>query len=252
VAIAPSLRVLEPPVARRPGLSPLEHLTRFLFARTSTSNVIGNLFPAYASYKAVLSKNPKAHKQWLMYWYVVFVRLRRRISPHDSGCASRVLRIVNTFFIVFEMFGDALVSWCACRVDVALPGWSDLGSWLCRVPLYYEAKIVFIVWLTLPQFQVRATCSWLHFVRGCPMVLIAGVVHQGATVMYKKFIEPALENYEKDIDSGISAAGERVSHHVRQISDASATFLRTQGAAVLRKVHTRGRLMCLRRTWLNL
>lgn len=30
---------------------------------------------------------------------------------------------------------------------------------LCRVPLYYEAKIVFIVWLTLPQFQVRVTCS---------------------------------------------------------------------------------------------
>mmetsp|Transcript_76844 Transcript_76844/g.156290 ORF Transcript_76844/g.156290 Transcript_76844/m.156290 type:complete len:188 (+) Transcript_76844:210-773(+) len=136
----------------------------YLLAR-AVCNVIGNLFPAYASYKAVLSKNPKAHKQWLMYW------------------------IVNTFFIVFEMFGDALVSW---------------------VPLYYEAKIVFIVWLTLPQFQ-------------------------GATVMYKKFIEPALENYEKDIDSGISAAGERVSHHVRQISDASATFLRTQGAAVLRK-----------------
>lgn len=135
-----------------------------LLAR-AVCNVLGNLFPAYASYKAVLSKNPKAHKQWLMYW------------------------IVNTFFIVFEMFGDVLVSW---------------------LPLYYEAKIVFIAWLTLPQFQ-------------------------GATVIYKKLIEPALTTYEQDIDSGITAARERASHHVRQLSDAGGAFLRNQGAAVLRK-----------------
>lgn len=33
-----------------------------------TSNLVGNLYPAYASYKAVLSKDAKAHKQWLMFW----------------------------------------------------------------------------------------------------------------------------------------------------------------------------------------
>lgn len=45
-----------------------------------------------------------------------------------------VHRTVNTCFTVVEMFGDLL------------------GSW---VPLYYEAKIVFIIFLTFPKFRVR-------------------------------------------------------------------------------------------------
>lgn len=32
------------------------------------SNILGNLYPAYASYKAVLSGKPEEHKQWLTYW----------------------------------------------------------------------------------------------------------------------------------------------------------------------------------------
>jgi hypothetical protein len=43
-------------------------------------------------------------------------------------------RIVNTCFTIFELLGDVLISW---------------------LPLYYEAKIVFIVFLTVPNFRVR-------------------------------------------------------------------------------------------------
>ena len=50
-------------------------------------NVLGSVYPAYASYKAVLSGKPEQHKQWLMYW------------------------IVYTIFTVFEILGDTFVSW---------------------------------------------------------------------------------------------------------------------------------------------
>ena len=49
-------------------------------------NVLGSIWPAYASYRAVLSGKPEQHKQWLMYW------------------------IAYTFFAVFELVADPLVS----------------------------------------------------------------------------------------------------------------------------------------------
>lgn len=50
-------------------------------------NALGNVYPAYASYKAVLSRDPEAHKQWLCYW------------------------VVNALFVVFELIGDTFISW---------------------------------------------------------------------------------------------------------------------------------------------
>ena len=41
--------------------------------------------------------------------------------------------IVQSVFLVFEMVGDVLISW---------------------IPFYYFAKTVFVVWLTIPLFQV--------------------------------------------------------------------------------------------------
>ena len=67
-------------------------------------NVLGSVWPAYASYRAVLSGRPEQHKQWLMYW------------------------IAYTFFAVFELAADPLVSW---------------------LPLYWEAKGCLVIWLTL-------------------------------------------------------------------------------------------------------
>lgn len=77
--------------------------------------------------------------------------------------------------------------------------------------MYYEAKIVFIAWLTLPQFQ-------------------------GATVLYRTLIEPALRKYEGEIDEGIARARSSAAEHVGRLGDAGGRFLRTQGAELLRKV----------------
>jgi hypothetical protein len=87
--------------------------------------LLGNIYAAYASYKAVLSSDAEQHKQWLSYWYVA----KAGWSPFSAFCPSTTAccRIVNTVFVLFEIFADALISW---------------------LPLYFEAKLAFVVWLT--------------------------------------------------------------------------------------------------------
>lgn len=91
--------------------------------------------------------------------------------------------VVNACFIVTEYFADSLVSW---------------------VPLYYELKIAFVVWLTLPQFS-------------------------GATIIYDRVVKRYLEQYEEQIDahletmhtaaaSAMQSAGTYAGHHVRTAS----------------------------------
>eukprot|EP00227_Mantoniella_beaufortii_P010234 CAMPEP_0197591236 /NCGR_PEP_ID=MMETSP1326-20131121/12961_1 /TAXON_ID=1155430 /ORGANISM="Genus nov. species nov., Strain RCC2288" /LENGTH=169 /DNA_ID=CAMNT_0043156627 /DNA_START=235 /DNA_END=744 /DNA_ORIENTATION=+ len=49
--------------------------------------VVGFVYPAYASYKALESSTPEASAQWLTYW------------------------VVFSIFTVFEFFADAAISW---------------------------------------------------------------------------------------------------------------------------------------------
>lgn len=48
---------------------------------------VGFIYPAYASYKALESKSPVAHAQWLTYW------------------------VVFSLFTVVEYFADFVISW---------------------------------------------------------------------------------------------------------------------------------------------
>ena len=66
------------------------------------------LYPAYQSFKAVRENNPEKHAQWLTYW------------------------IVNSWFTVFELFGDSLLSW---------------------IPFYHELKVALLIWLVTPRFN---------------------------------------------------------------------------------------------------
>ncbi|XP_072491025.1 receptor expression-enhancing protein 4 isoform X3 [Notamacropus eugenii] len=101
--------------------------------------VFGMLYPAYASYKAVKTKNIREYVRWMMYW------------------------IVFAFFMTVETFTDIFVSW---------------------FPFYYEIKMAFVVWLLSPYTK-------------------------GASLLYRKFIHPALSYREKEIDSYIVQAKER-------------------------------------------
>jgi hypothetical protein len=66
------------------------------------------LYPAYQSFKAVNTNDVNSHASWLTYW------------------------IANSYFLVFEMFGDVVLSW---------------------IPFYYEAKLALLIWLVTPRFN---------------------------------------------------------------------------------------------------
>ena len=56
-----------------------------------------------------------------------------------------------------------------------------------RFPFYYEIKILFILWLILPQTQ-------------------------GATYLYNTFVDPTLTRHEKEIDSTLGMAQEKATN----------------------------------------
>eukprot|EP00696_Hemimastix_kukwesjijk_P016201 gnl/Hemi2/4578_TR1585_c0_g1_i1.p1 gnl/Hemi2/4578_TR1585_c0_g1~~gnl/Hemi2/4578_TR1585_c0_g1_i1.p1 ORF type:complete len:179 (-),score=67.29 gnl/Hemi2/4578_TR1585_c0_g1_i1:79-615(-) len=106
------------------------YLSRFL------GYVLGFLYPAYASFKALESNEPEDDKQWLTYWVVI------------------------SAFQVLEFVADYIICW---------------------IPLYYEVKILFVIWLQAPQTK-------------------------GAAAVYHNYLQPFLKAHEKQVDEGILKA----------------------------------------------
>lgn len=75
--------------------------------------VFGMLYPAYASYKAVKSKNIREYVRWMMYW------------------------IVFAIFMAAETFTDIFISWFDTRIGRLRVGKAHPlpGIWLTRKPL---------------------------------------------------------------------------------------------------------------------
>jgi receptor expression-enhancing protein 1/2/3/4 len=101
--------------------------------------LFGTLYPAYASYKAVKTKNVKEYVKWMMYW------------------------IVFALFTCAETFTDVFFSW---------------------LPFYYEIKIILVIWLLSPATK-------------------------GSSILYRKFVHPALSSREQEIDEYITKAKEQ-------------------------------------------
>ncbi|KAF9920656.1 receptor accessory protein 4 [Linnemannia zychae] len=101
----------------------------YLVSRVVCS-VAGSLYPAYASFKAIHTRNNTRLTAWLMYWTVM-------------GMFSAVEFVLDTFIFWF--------------------------------PFYYEIKMLFILWMILPQTQ-------------------------GSIYIYQAIVDPYLSNHEKDID----------------------------------------------------
>ncbi|XP_076161295.1 uncharacterized protein LOC143143636 isoform X2 [Ptiloglossa arizonensis] len=102
--------------------------------------VFGNLYPAYASYKAVRTKNVKEYVKWMMYW------------------------IVFALFTCAETFTDLFFSF-----------------WF---PFYYEIKTILVVWLLSPATK-------------------------GSSILYRRFVHPALIRREAEIDEALARATEQ-------------------------------------------
>jgi TB2/DP1, HVA22 family len=98
-------------------IEPLTDRWVFSSANFLCSALLGNIYPAYASYKAVLSRDPEQHKQWLCYW------------------------VIAALFVVVELVGDVLISW---------------------LPLYYEAKLGLLAWLTLGKGATHLYDNLVH------------------------------------------------------------------------------------------
>ncbi|KAF9348104.1 hypothetical protein BGX26_000443 [Mortierella sp. AD094] len=97
------------------------------------STVAGSVYPAYASYKAINSRNSTRLTAWLMYWTVMGL------------------------FTLVELFLDTFIFW---------------------FPFYYEIKLVFVLWMILPQTQ-------------------------GSIYLYQAFVDPYLAQHENDIDKAL-------------------------------------------------
>ncbi len=110
--------------------------------------IFGTLYPAYASYKAVKTRNVKEYVKWMMYW------------------------IVFALFTFVETVADIFAS---------------------ILPFYYEAKILFIIWLISP---------WT----------------KGSTYLYRKFVHPTLSKREQEIDEYISQASNKGYEALKKVS----------------------------------
>ena len=121
------------------------------------SVVVGTLYPAYCSYKAIqLARSSKNANEmvrymthgdvpvyyytlqghWLMYW------------------------IVYALFSLAETFADTLVSWYVIKCDVYM----NNITVITRIPFYYELKLLFVFWLVLPITKVSGNNGTLLLV----------------------------------------------------------------------------------------
>ncbi|CAH2046988.1 unnamed protein product, partial [Iphiclides podalirius] len=131
----------------------ISYLVLYPFCRL----VFGTLYPAYASYKAVRTKNLKEYVKWMMYW------------------------IVFALFTCTETFTDVFLSW---------------------FPFYYEVKIVLVLWLLSPATK-------------------------GSSILYRKFVHPALCRREQEIDEYIAKAKDQGYHTVLNLGTKGVNYATT-------------------------
>ncbi|KAF9330568.1 receptor accessory protein 4 [Podila minutissima] len=100
------------------------------FVSRVVSSVAGSLYPAYASFKAINTRDNNRLTAWLMYWSVMGL------------------------FSIAEFVLDTFIFW---------------------LPFYYEIKLLFVLWMILPQTQ-------------------------GSIYLYQAFVDPYLNQHEHEID----------------------------------------------------
>jgi len=70
------------------------------------------------------------------------------------------------------------------------------------VPLYYELRALFVLWLIAPATQVSPKLITLYMTKGSGL----RPMEQGSTLLYNQYVVPFMLMNEKRIDSSITAA----------------------------------------------
>jgi hypothetical protein len=138
---------------------PILKLTNDFLLPLHNSSVASFLFPIFASYKALKTSDPAQLTPWLMYW-VVF-----------SCC------------LLAESWVSFILTWYVAQHLFPFSRSSNISS--SRVPFYGYIRLLFFLYLILPQTQ-------------------------GARVIYEEHIHPFLQENEAHIDEFIASAHERL------------------------------------------
>ena len=163
-------------------------------------NFVGVFYPCIASFNAVRasasstsSSSSSASRaaaaadvqlQWLVYWVVAAIFL----------LAESVIDIVLAGGFGGSGGGGG-------------GGGGGVGGGL--LPLYYEAKTVFVVWLTIPGFD-------------------------GAAVLYRRYLAPFLQQHERAIDAQIDRAAAGAGAQLQRARSHGGDFLRAKGESIFR------------------
>lgn len=94
---------------------------------------------AYNSYKAIKSNDLQKLEVWLMYWVVM-------------GTVMAMESSVEWIFAWYARVASGVIGPLTEEFRLA----TNHSVALSRFPFYYECKTLVILWLTLPQIQVRA------------------------------------------------------------------------------------------------
>jgi hypothetical protein len=98
-----------------------------------------------------------------------------------------LFRAVNAFFLAFELIVDNIVGW---------------------IPMYYEAKVIFLGWMVLPSYR-------------------------GATKLYEKYFAPVFLEHEKNIDTAIDQLKRQASERFQQVCKETASLAVQKSSEVL-------------------
>ena len=146
-----------------------------VFLTSTVAYIVGLLYPAFATFKAI--KRAEQHHQQDPGWADAAASSPTRDSTSSSSSSSQTASLTATKrYDLDNLLTQWLMYWIVMAVftvfEVLCESFLLAGSWF---PFYHELKVIFILWLTLPQFR-------------------------GATKIYRKFLAPTLETYENVID----------------------------------------------------
>ena len=174
---------------------------RWLVSST-VAYVVGLLYPAYATYKAV--KQAEAHRRADPAWAAEATSASSSSSASSAEAGVLRRRRVDVDALMTQWLMYWIVMAVFTVAEVLCETFLLAGLWF---PFYHELKVLFILWLTLPQFR-------------------------GATKIYKRFLAPTLDTYESEIDGHLDVARARVQKEMGRGIGAAGEFVRKRGSSI--------------------